>query len=151
MFFSRGRTGVFCREHGTPPGAYSATCRLAQQHPRGLPREGPRGAARHRRPSTSPARLCSGRASPRVARLARHYIDNVQSVLLFPVALADHSLWDVIHHATRGFLLRYKLLALRPCSHSLELAQLPQRPRTTRDPRPTPHNSDVVMHYIGPN
>eukprot|EP00873_Tetraselmis_striata_P029996 jgi/Tetstr1/450260/TSEL_037296.t1 len=85
MFFARGLTGVSCRVRDVHVDDYNITLQVYREKDR----------AGRRGPDDLRVLLLPVSKHPRIARLMHHFIDNVQSVLLVTVALAETNFWAV--------------------------------------------------------
>eukprot|EP00873_Tetraselmis_striata_P017669 jgi/Tetstr1/437933/TSEL_026563.t1 len=85
MFFARGLTGVSCRVRDVHVDDYNITLQVYRE----------KGRAGRRGPDDLRVLLLPVSDHPRVARLLHHFIDNVQSVPLVTVALAETNFWAV--------------------------------------------------------
>eukprot|EP00873_Tetraselmis_striata_P020367 jgi/Tetstr1/440631/TSEL_028941.t1 len=85
MFFARGLTGVSCRVRDVHVDDYNITLQVYRE----------KGRAGRRGPDDLRVLLLPVSEHPRVARLLRHFIDNVQSVPLVSVGLAASNFWAV--------------------------------------------------------
>eukprot|EP00873_Tetraselmis_striata_P024211 jgi/Tetstr1/444475/TSEL_032356.t1 len=85
MFFARGLTGVSCRVRDVHVDDYNITLQVYRE----------KGRAGRRGPDDLRVLLLPVSEHPRFARLLHHFIDNVQSVPLVTVALAETNFWAV--------------------------------------------------------
>eukprot|EP00873_Tetraselmis_striata_P045444 jgi/Tetstr1/465708/TSEL_000897.t1 len=85
MFFARGLTGVSCRVQDVHVDTYNITLQIYRE----------KGRAGRRGPDDLRVLLLPVSEHPRVARLLRYFIDNVQSVPLVTVGLAASNFWAV--------------------------------------------------------
>eukprot|EP00873_Tetraselmis_striata_P002551 jgi/Tetstr1/422815/TSEL_013606.t1 len=84
-FFARGLTGVSCRVQDVHVDTYNITLQIYRE----------KGRAGRRGPDDLRVLLLPVSEHPRVARLLRYFIDNVQSVPLVTVGLAASNFWAV--------------------------------------------------------
>eukprot|EP00873_Tetraselmis_striata_P001381 jgi/Tetstr1/421645/TSEL_012585.t1 len=85
LFFARGLTGVSCRVQDVHVDTYNITLQIYRE----------KGRAGRRGPDDLRVLLLPVSEHPRVARLLRYFIDNVQSVPLVTVGLAASNFWAV--------------------------------------------------------
>eukprot|EP00873_Tetraselmis_striata_P043325 jgi/Tetstr1/463589/TSEL_008468.t1 len=85
LFFARGLTGVSCRAQDVHVDTYNITLQVYRE----------KGRAGRRGPDDLRVLLLPVSEHPRVARLLRYFIDNVQSVPLVTVGLAASNFWAV--------------------------------------------------------
>eukprot|EP00873_Tetraselmis_striata_P041482 jgi/Tetstr1/461746/TSEL_006836.t1 len=85
LFFARGLTGVSCRAQDVHVDTYNITLQIYRE----------KGRAGRRGPDDLRVLLLPVSEHPRVARLLRYFIDNVQSVPLVTVGLAASNFWAV--------------------------------------------------------
>eukprot|EP00873_Tetraselmis_striata_P005231 jgi/Tetstr1/425495/TSEL_015941.t1 len=85
MFFARGLTGVSCRVQDVHVDTYNITLQIYRE----------KGRAGRRGPDDLRVLLLPVSEHPRVARLLRYFIDNIQSVPLVTVGLAASNFWAV--------------------------------------------------------
>eukprot|EP00873_Tetraselmis_striata_P026753 jgi/Tetstr1/447017/TSEL_034475.t1 len=85
LFFARGLTGVSCRVQDVHVDTYNITLQIYRE----------KGRAGRRGPDDLRVLLLPVSEHPRVARLLRYFIDNVQSVPLVTVGLATSNFWAV--------------------------------------------------------
>eukprot|EP00873_Tetraselmis_striata_P010534 jgi/Tetstr1/430798/TSEL_020582.t2 len=85
LFFARGLTGVSCRAQDVHVDTYNITLQIYRE----------KGRAGRRGPDDLRVLLLPVPEHPRVARLLRYFIDNVQSVPLVTVGLAASNFWAV--------------------------------------------------------
>eukprot|EP00873_Tetraselmis_striata_P009634 jgi/Tetstr1/429898/TSEL_019763.t1 len=84
-FFARGLTGVSCRVQDVHVDTYNITLQIYRE----------KGRAGRRGPDDLRVLLLPVSEHPRVARLLRYFIDNIQSVPLVTVGLAASNFWAV--------------------------------------------------------
>eukprot|EP00873_Tetraselmis_striata_P035403 jgi/Tetstr1/455667/TSEL_042478.t1 len=85
LFFARGLTGVSCRVQDVHVDTYNITLQIYRE----------KGRAGRRGPDDLRVLLLPVSEHPRVARLLRYFIDNVQSVPLVTIGLATSNFWAV--------------------------------------------------------
>eukprot|EP00873_Tetraselmis_striata_P024345 jgi/Tetstr1/444609/TSEL_032458.t1 len=85
LFFARGLTGVSCRVQDVHVDTYNITLQIYRE----------KGRAGRRGPDDLRVLLLPVSEHPRVARLLRYFIDNIQSVPLVTVGLAASNFWAV--------------------------------------------------------
>eukprot|EP00873_Tetraselmis_striata_P023727 jgi/Tetstr1/443991/TSEL_003294.t1 len=85
LFFASGLTGVSCRAQDVHVDTYNITLQIYRE----------KGRAGRRGPDDLRVLLLPVSEHPRVARLLRYFIDNVQSVPLVTVGLAASNFWAV--------------------------------------------------------
>eukprot|EP00873_Tetraselmis_striata_P035985 jgi/Tetstr1/456249/TSEL_043010.t1 len=85
LFFARGLTGVSCRVQDVHVDTYNITLQIYRE----------KGRAGRRGPDDMRVLLLPVSEHPRVARLLRYFIDNIQSVPLVTVGLAASNFWAV--------------------------------------------------------
>eukprot|EP00873_Tetraselmis_striata_P017138 jgi/Tetstr1/437402/TSEL_026084.t1 len=85
LFFARGLTGVSCRAQDVHVDTYNITLQIYRE----------KGRAGRRGPDDLRVLLLPVSEHPRVARLLRYFISNVQSVPLVTVGLAASNFWAV--------------------------------------------------------
>eukprot|EP00873_Tetraselmis_striata_P040919 jgi/Tetstr1/461183/TSEL_006320.t1 len=85
LFFARGLTGVSCRVQDVHVDTYNITLQVYRE----------KGRAGRRGPDDLRVLLLPVSEHPRVARLLRYFIDNVQSAPLVTVGLAASNFWAV--------------------------------------------------------
>eukprot|EP00873_Tetraselmis_striata_P014389 jgi/Tetstr1/434653/TSEL_023744.t1 len=85
LFFARGLTGVSCRVQDVHVDTYNITLQIYRE----------KGRAGRRGPDDLRVLLLPVSEHPRVARLLRYFIDNVQSAPLVTVGLATSNFWAV--------------------------------------------------------
>eukprot|EP00873_Tetraselmis_striata_P005334 jgi/Tetstr1/425598/TSEL_016019.t1 len=85
LFFARGLTGVSCRVQDVHVDTYNITLQIYRE----------KGRAGRRGPDDLRVLLLQVSEHPRVARLLRYFIDDVQSVPLVTVGLAASNFWAV--------------------------------------------------------
>eukprot|EP00873_Tetraselmis_striata_P029745 jgi/Tetstr1/450009/TSEL_003929.t1 len=85
LFFARGLTGVSCRVQDVHVDTYNITLQIYRE----------KGRAGRRGPDDLRVLLLPVSEHPRVARLLRYFIDNIQSVPQVTVGLAASNFWAV--------------------------------------------------------